>query len=94
MPSMDQKRLDRDGPKVHILQDVHDAFLLLSKRRIAATIMTLLTLLHFVKIMAVAGPFDTIGIVAVLAGVHFTYWLYPSLLTAPLDAEQCVIQQG
>jgi hypothetical protein len=82
---MDQKHLDREGPKVHILQDVHDAdvhdaFLLPSKRRIVATIMISLTLLQFVKTMAVAGPFDTIGIVAVLARVHFTYWLFNETL--------------
>jgi len=84
------------------------------------------SLLQFVKIMAVTGPFDTIGIVAVLAGVCFTYWLfnetlihilrfllgYPTpayqevalalaehhhpswLFSNPLDAEQCVTQQG
>lgn len=80
MRSMDQKRLDREGHKVHILQDVHDAFLLPSKRRIVAIMMTALTLLQFVKIMAVAGPFDTTGIVAVLAGVYFTYWLFNETL--------------
>lgn len=98
MRSMDQKRLDREGHKVHILQDVHDAFLLPSKRRIVAIMMTALTLLQFVKIMAVAEPFDTTGIVALLAGVYFTYWLFNETLIrilrfssgCPMPADQVV----
>ncbi|KAK1759947.1 hypothetical protein QBC47DRAFT_373351 [Echria macrotheca] len=76
MPLLDQRRLEQEGVQFHILQDVRDAFLQPSRRRIVAAITAPLAVLQFVKTMAISGSFNTVGVGATLAVVYFTYWLF------------------
>ena len=75
LPVQDQITLKNGGVKMHILQDIRDAFAIPRKRRIMSAIVMSVNILQFVKVMSISGPFASIGAGSILAGIYFTYWL-------------------